>query len=58
MGRLVDMGFNWTYLGQYRTVEDDISSIKAVTTDEIHSLIEKLKPGNFTKFSIGPAKSS
>jgi len=56
MGRLVDLGFNWTYLGQYRTVEDDINSIKAVTTDEIHLLIEKLKPGEFTQFSIGPAK--
>ena len=56
MGRLIDLGFNWTYLGQYRKIEDDINAIKAVTTDDIHSLIEKLKPGNFTQFSIGPAK--
>ena len=56
MGRLVDLGFNWTYLGQYFTVEDDVNSIKAVTTDEIHLLIEKLKPGKFTQFSIGPAR--
>jgi predicted Zn-dependent peptidase len=55
MGRLVDLGFNWIYLEQYRTIEDDISAIKAVTVDDIHSLIEQFKPGDFTQFSIGPA---
>ena len=54
MGRLVDLGFNWTYLEQYRTVEDDISDIKAVTTDDINSLIQQFNPGDFTQFSIGP----
>ena len=54
MGRLVDLGFNWIYLEQYRTIEDDISAIKAVTVDDIHSLIEQFNPGDFTQFSIGP----
>jgi len=35
-GRLVDLGFNWIYLEQYRTIEDDISSIKAITVDDVH----------------------
>jgi predicted Zn-dependent peptidase len=56
MGRLLDLGVNWTYLKEYRTVEDDIKAIKAVTTDDIHSLIEQLNPGDFTQFSLGPAK--
>jgi len=56
MGRLIDLGVNWTYLKEYRTVEDDIKAIKAVTTDDIHSLIEQLNPGDFTQFSLGPAK--
>jgi len=55
MGRLIDLGFNWTYLEQYRTMEDDISAIKAVAVDDIHSLIEQFNPGDFTQFSIGPA---
>jgi len=55
MGRLVDLGFNWIYLEQYRTIEDDIGAIKAVTVDAIHSLIEQFNPGDFTQFSIGPA---
>jgi predicted Zn-dependent peptidase len=58
MGRLVDLGFNWTYLEQYRTVEDDVSAVKAVTIDSIHSLIEQFNPGDFTQLSIGPAQNS
>jgi predicted Zn-dependent peptidase len=54
MGRLLDLGFNWMYLEQYRTIEDDIHSIKAVTIDDIHSLIEQLDLGEFTQLSIGP----
>jgi len=57
MGRLVDLGFNWTYLEEYRTIEDDISAIKVVTVDEVHSLLKEYNPGDFTQFSIGPAQS-
>jgi len=58
MGRLVDLGFNWTYLEQYRTIKDDIEAIKAVRVGDIHSLIEQFNPGDFTQLSIGPAKPS
>jgi predicted Zn-dependent peptidase len=58
MGRLVDLGFNWVYLGQYRPIEDDISAIKAVTVDDVNSLIEQLNPGDFTQLAIGPPQSS
>jgi len=58
MGRLVDVGFNWTYLKEYRTVEDDINAIKAVTVDDVQAIIEQLNPGDFTQFSIGPDRSS
>jgi len=54
MGRLVDLGFSWTYLKQYRTIEDDVKAVKAVTVDDVHSLIEQFNPGDFTQFSIGP----
>jgi predicted Zn-dependent peptidase len=58
MGRLVDLGFNWIYLEQYRTIEDDVSAIKAVTVDEVNSLIEQFSPGDFTQLSIGPVQNS
>jgi len=56
MGRLIDLGFNWIYLGQYRAIEEDVAAIKAVTVDDVNSLIERLNPGDFTQLSIGPAK--
>jgi predicted Zn-dependent peptidase len=54
MGRLADLGSNWIYLEQYRTIEDDINAVKAVTVDDIGSLIKQFSPGDFTQFSIGP----
>jgi predicted Zn-dependent peptidase len=58
MGRLIELGFNWVYLKEYHTIEDDINSIKAVTTDEIHSVIEELNIGDFTEFTMGPVQNS
>jgi predicted Zn-dependent peptidase len=57
MGRLVDLGFNWTYLGQYRPVEEDVKAVKAVTVDDINSLIKDYPLGEFAQFSLGPAHS-
>lgn len=57
MGRLVDLGFNWIYLKEYRTVEDDINAIKGVGVDDVHSVIEQFRPVDFTQLSIGPANS-
>ena len=54
MGRLTDMGFNWVYLGQYRSTADDMNAIKAVTIEDVRSLIAEFTPAKFTRFSIGP----
>ena len=58
MGRLIDLGFNWIYLEQYHTIEDDINAIKSVNIDDIHSLIEELKISDFTQLSMGPVQNS
>ena len=58
MGRLIDLGANWIYLEQYRTIEDDINAINAVTVDDVGALIEQFNPGDFTQLSIGPAYNS
>jgi predicted Zn-dependent peptidase len=57
MGRLVDLGFNWIYLKEYRRVKDDIDAIRAVSVDDVGALVEQLNPGDFTQLSIGPANS-
>jgi predicted Zn-dependent peptidase len=56
MGRLVDLGFNWVYLGKYRQIDEDIKSIKAVTTAEINALIKEYPLSDFAQFSLSPAK--
>jgi len=58
MGRLGDLGSNWLYLEKYRTVEEDVNAIKAVTVDDVNVLIEQFKPGDFTQLSIGPAENN
>jgi predicted Zn-dependent peptidase len=56
MGRLLDLGSNWIYLSRYRTIDDDIKAVRAVTVDDVNSLIKLLRPGDFTQFSIGPGR--
>jgi predicted Zn-dependent peptidase len=55
MGRLVDLGFNWTYLGQYRPIEEEVKAVKAVTVAEINALLKDYPLGEFAQFSLGPA---
>jgi predicted Zn-dependent peptidase len=54
MGRLVSVGFNWVYLNEYRSTEQDVADVKAVGIDEVNSLIKHLRPGRFTQFILGP----
>ena len=54
MGRLADLGLNWTYLQKYRTIEEEVNAIKGVTVDDINRIIKEFQLGDFTRFSIGP----
>jgi predicted Zn-dependent peptidase len=58
MGRLIDVGFSWIYLKRYFTIEEEVSTIKAVTVDDINLLIQQLKPGDFTRLIMGSDKES
>ncbi|MEN6386679.1 MAG: pitrilysin family protein [Phycisphaerales bacterium] len=55
MGRLLDVGVNWVYLGKYRPIEEEIELINKATLDDIHSLLEQFPLDNFTQYIIGPA---
>ncbi|MHC4123287.1 MAG: M16 family metallopeptidase [Planctomycetota bacterium] len=57
MGRLSDLGSNWLYLREYRTVEQDVRAIKEVSVDDINCLIKQCNLNSFTQFSIGPTKT-
>jgi predicted Zn-dependent peptidase len=58
MGRLFDVGLNWLYLNQYRSVADDLDAIKSVTIDQVCQIARELKITDYTRFSIGPSQKS
>ncbi|QDT62965.1 M16 family metallopeptidase [Calycomorphotria hydatis] len=57
MGRLSALGSNWVYRGEYDTVADDLSRIKAVTQDDILELLEAYPIAQTTTVAIGPLES-
>jgi predicted Zn-dependent peptidase len=57
MGRLGDLGSNWMYLGEYRSIEQDVQAVKGVTVDDVNHLIREIHLDSYTQFSLGPAAS-
>ncbi|MGD0077876.1 MAG: pitrilysin family protein [Sedimentisphaerales bacterium] len=55
MGRLVDLGFNWTYLREYRNIEQEVSAIKAVTVAEVNALLKDYPLSPYAQYSLAPA---
>ena len=58
MGRLVNLGFNWVYMKEYRSVADDVAAIKAVRLEDVNSLVKEFDLREFTRFSLGPSTVS
>lgn len=56
MGRLLELGVNWTYLKEYRPIEDEIGRVKKVTLDDLTSLMQEFPFTPFTQFSLSPEK--
>lgn len=54
MGRLVDLGFTWMYLGEYRTIEQDVEAVKAVRVEDVNRLIREIDLSSYTRYSLGP----
>ncbi len=54
MGRLSSLGGNWMYRQEYRTIEDDLADLRAVTLEDIRALLEKYPLGQTTIAAIGP----
>jgi len=54
MGRLVDLGFNWMYTGEYRPIDQDVEAVKAVQTAEVNALIREMDMSSYTRYALGP----
>jgi predicted Zn-dependent peptidase len=56
MGRMQALGFSWTYLKQYRTVDDDLQAIDAVTTKSVRQLLDRFPLERWTIVAAGPVE--
>ena len=57
MGRLSSLGGNWVYRGEYRSVADDLQTVRAVTLDDINRLREQFPIKLSTTVGVGPRES-
>ncbi len=54
MGRLASLGGNWVYRQEYRSIEDDLATIKSLTAADIRELLDVYPLGQMTTSTIGP----
>jgi predicted Zn-dependent peptidase len=54
MGRMQAIGMAWTYLHQYRTVDDELKAFDAVTIKSIHEVLERYPLDRVTTLALGP----
>jgi predicted Zn-dependent peptidase len=57
MGRMQAIGMAWTYLDQYRSVDDELKAFDAVSLRSIHELLERYPLTQVTTLALGPLKS-
>jgi predicted Zn-dependent peptidase len=57
MGRMQAIGMAWTYLHQYRTVDDDLKAFDAVTLASIRAVLDAYAIDQVTTLALGPLES-
>jgi predicted Zn-dependent peptidase len=54
MGRLSSLGGNWIARREYRTVAEDLATVKSLTTEDLRELLERYPLGQTTTVGVGP----
>jgi predicted Zn-dependent peptidase len=57
MGRMQAIGMAWTYLGQYRTVDDELKAFDAVSLPMIRELLDRYPLPDVTTLALGPLET-
>jgi predicted Zn-dependent peptidase len=57
MGRMQAIGMTWTYLRQYRSVDDELKAFDAVTLDTIRELLDRYPLDRTTTLALGPLET-
>ena len=56
MGRMQAIGMAWTYLHQYRTVDEELKAFDAVTLESIREVLQRYPIDRATTLALGPLK--
>ena len=54
MGRLSSLGGNWMYRQEYRSIADDLQSIRRITLQEIQEVLQRYPISMSTTVGVGP----
>src|SRR5205823_4420902 len=52
--RMLDLGASWTYLGKYRSLDDELNDYEAVTRDSIREVLDRYPLTNAATLALGP----
>jgi predicted Zn-dependent peptidase len=54
MGRMQAIGMSWTYLNQYRSVDDELKAFEAVSLKTIREVLDRYPVDQVTTLALGP----
>jgi predicted Zn-dependent peptidase len=54
MGRMQAIGMAWTYLRQYRSVDDELRGFEGVTVDSVREVLDRYPIDRVTTLALGP----
>jgi predicted Zn-dependent peptidase len=54
MGRLSSLGGNWLYRREYRSVQDDLNSLQAISGDDVRRVLADYPLAQTTTVGVGP----
>lgn len=57
MGRLSSLGGNWVYRQEYRSVADDLQTLRTISTGDIRELLKTYPLAQTTTATVGPLTS-
>lgn len=57
MGRLSSLGGNWVYRQEYRSVDDDLATLRGITSRDVRELLDAYPLGATTTVAVGPLES-
>ena len=55
--RMLDLGQSWTYLGKYRSVDDELADYDTVTLDKVREVLDRYPLTQVTTLALGPLAS-